>query len=107
MPSAVIGFTNDDAPSTAGVPAGSSRHSDASTQRYWAYMAPPATATVLPSRAPAPADEPAATTVPEPSLPTGIGMPPRAFAARTAASGSGAVTTGRSAEPLHTAALTS
>src|ERR1700729_454710 len=107
MPSTVIGFTKDDAPSAAAVPSGSSRHSAASAQRYWAYMAPPATATAFPSRAGAAADEPAATTVPAPSLPTGNGTPTRARTARIAASGNGAVTTGRSAGPLATAALTS
>ncbi len=107
MPSTVMGLTNEDAPSTAEVPSGSSRHRDTSTQRYWAYMSPPTTATVLPSRAAAAADWPAATTVPAPSLPVGIGMPTRPAAALMAASGSGAVTTGRSAEPAETAAVTS
>jgi len=47
----------------------------ASTLRYSAYIPPPAAATVLPSRALAAGDEPAATTVPAPSFPTGIAWP--------------------------------
>ncbi len=89
------------------MPSGSSRHRLTSTQRYCAYMAPPAAATVLPSRACAAGDEPAATTGPAPSLPTGIEMPTRPATARMAASGSGAVTTGLSGGPLATAAATS
>src|SRR4029077_18096142 len=67
--------------------------------RYCAYMAPPATATTLPSRAWAASDAPAATTVPAPSFPTGRDCPTRAGPTRPAAGGSGAVTTGRSAVP--------
>ena len=40
--------------------------------RYCEYIAPPRIATVLPSSACAAADEPAATTTPAPSLPTGM-----------------------------------
>src|SRR5689334_20113318 len=75
MPSTVIGFTNEAAPSTAVAPAGSSRHSATLTDRYCEYIPPPAAATTLPSRACAAADSPAATTVPAPSLPTGRGVP--------------------------------
>src|SRR5580698_4235745 len=107
MPSAVMGLTNDEAPSTACVPSGSSRHRVTSTQRYCAYMAPPAAATVLPSSACAAGDEPAATTTPAPSLPTGIGMLTRPAMARIAAAGSGAVTTGLSGGPLTAADATS
>src|ERR1700751_798984 len=94
MPRTVIGLTNDEAPSTAGVPSGSCRQAAALTRRYCEYMAPPATATVLASRACAAADDPAATTVPAPSLPTGIGVPTRPPRARLAASGMRAGRTG-------------
>ena len=104
MPSTVIGFTNEAAPSIAVTPAGSSRHSATLTDRYWEYIPPPAAATTLPSRALAAADPPAATTVPAPSLPTGMGVPTRPARPRMATSGMGAVTTGRSADPLATAA---
>src|SRR5690242_20731362 len=107
MPSTVIGFTNEAAPSIAVMPAGSSRHSATLTDRYWEYIPPPAAATTLPSRARAAADSPAATTVPAPSLPTGMGVPTRPARPRMAASGMGAVTTGRSADPLATAAAIS
>src|SRR5271165_4549947 len=107
MPRAVIGLTNDEAPSEAGVPSGSGRQAAAGTDRYCAYIAPPATATVLPSRACASADDPAATTVPAPSLPTGIGVPTRPARPRIAVSGIGAVSTGRCADPVTAAALKS
>jgi len=99
MPSTVSGFTNAEAPSTARVPSGSSRQRNASACRYCAYIPPPATATSLPSRACAAAEDPAATTVPAPSLPAGSDWPTRAAAARAAPGGSGAVTTGRSGVP--------
>src|SRR5579864_1797125 len=107
MPSTVIGFTNEAAPWIAVAPAGSSRHSATLTGRYCEYIPPPAAAMTLPSRACAAADPPAATTVPAPSLPAGIGVPTRPARPRTAASGIGAVTTGRSADPLATAAAIS
>ena len=72
MPSAVNGLTKQDAPSRAVVPSWSGSASEALTLRYWAYMAPPNPATVLPSSPWAVADVPAATTVPAPSLPTGM-----------------------------------
>src|ERR1700735_4717661 len=56
MPSTVIGFTNEAAPSIAVAPAGSSRHSATLTDRYWEYIPPPAAATTLPSRARAAGD---------------------------------------------------
>src|SRR5258708_12898607 len=99
IPSAVIGLTNDAAPSAARAPSGSSRHADALTQRYCVYMAPPATATTLPSRARAASEAPAATTVPAPSLPAGRDCPTLAVAARAAAAGRGAATTGRPGVP--------
>ena len=107
MPSAVSGLTNEDAPSAAAVPAGSSRQNATSTARYCPYIAPPAAATVLPTSACAASDEPAATTVPAPSLPTGIDTPTLASIARIAAGGSGAMITGRSGVPVATAAVTS
>ena len=107
MPSAVIGFTNQAAPSIAVAPAGSSRHSATGTGRYCAYIPPPAAATTLPSRARAAAGPPAATTVPAPSLPAGSGVPTRPARPRMPASGIGAATTGRPADPLATAAAIS
>src|SRR5690242_16797747 len=71
MPSAVSGLTKQEAPSAGVVPAGSTRHCAALMQRYCEYMAPPSTATVLPISACAAGDEPACTTTPAPSLPTG------------------------------------
>src|SRR5271165_7675083 len=99
MPSAVSGLTKEDAPAVAGVPSGSSRHWEASMHRYCAYMAPPATATVLPASAWAPAEDPALTTVPAPSFPTGIDLPTRLARALIAAAGMLAVTTGLSMGP--------
>ena len=87
MPSAVSGLTKHDAPSAALVPAGSGRQSSALTVRYCEYIAPPRTATVLPSSACAAAPLPAAITVPAPSLPTGIDWPSRPAIAFIAASG--------------------
>ena len=58
---------------------------EASTRRYCAYMAPPATATVLPANAWASAEDPALTTVPAPSFPTGIDLPTRPARALIAA----------------------
>ena len=66
-------------------------------------MAPPRTPTVLPNRACAAADDPACTTTPPPSLPTGKDssiLPP---IARSMTSGIFAVITGRSAVPPATA----
>src|SRR5436190_1601617 len=51
MPRAVSGLTKHDAPSAALVPAGSGRQSSTFTVRYCEYIAPPSTATVLPSSA--------------------------------------------------------
>src|SRR5262249_45484502 len=55
------------------VPSGSSKHCAALIARYWAYIAPPRMATVLPSSACAAGDDPALSATPAPSLPTGIG----------------------------------
>ena len=107
IPSAVIGLTNDDAPSLAVAPSGSTRHADASTARYCEYIAPPAIATFFPTRAWAASDDPAATTVPAPSLPTGSDSSSRAESAPRAASEIGAVTTGRSGVPATVAVLMS
>ena len=78
MPSAVSGLTNHDAPSAAVVPAGSGWQSRAFRTRYCAYIEPPTIETVLPISACAASDEPAFTTVPAPSLPTGIDWSRRA-----------------------------
>ena len=99
MPSAVSGLTKHDAPSAALAPSGSTRHWSARMARYCAYIAPPSTATVLPSSACAVGDAPAATTVPAPSLPTGMDWPTRAAMLFIARSGTCAVTTGRAGVP--------
>jgi hypothetical protein len=72
MPSAVNGLTKQEAPSAGVVPSGSTSTSRARATRYCAYMAPPSSATVLPSSAFAASDDPVFTTTPAPSLPTGI-----------------------------------
>ena len=107
IPSAVIGLTKDDAPSLAVVPSGRTRHAEASTARYCEYIAPPAIATVFPMRAWAAGDDPAATTVPAPSLPTGSDLSSRADSAPRAASSIEAVTTGRSGVPATVAVVMS
>ena len=107
MPNAVSGFTKQDAPSAAVVPSGSTRHCWARMRRYCAYIAPPSTATVLPSSAWAAGELPAATTTPAPSLPTGMGSSRRPFMPRICASGTRAVITGRSGVPDWTAVLMS
>src|ERR1700757_1911893 len=99
IPRAVRGLTKDDAPSFGVVPSGSTRQPEASTARYCAYMPPPAIPTVLPTRARAAEDDPAATTVPAPSLPTGSGLSTRAESPRSAPAANDAVTVGRSGVP--------
>src|SRR5450756_1158397 len=99
MPSAVSGLTKQEAPSAGAMPAGSGRHSATFRQRYCAYIAPPIIATVLPIRALAASDDPVLTTIPAPSLPTGIDSSSRPAMAFIAASGTFAVTTGESFVP--------
>src|SRR4051812_19137691 len=99
MPSAVSGLTKHEAPSAGVVPAGSTRQSEALTTRYCEYIAPPISATVLPSSALAASDDPVLITTPAPSLPTGIDSSSRAAIAFSAASGTFAVTTGCSLVP--------
>ena len=79
------------------VPSGRTRHWAALMHRYCAYIAPPTMATVLPINACAAADEPAFTTTPAPSLPTGMDSSSRPAMAFMNLSGTGAVTTGRAA----------
>src|SRR5499425_1175918 len=98
MPSAVSGFTKHDAPSAAVVRGGSTRHWLALIVRNSAYIAPPRIATVFPTRARASSEDPARTTTPAPSFPTGSDWSIRAATLRSAAGGIGAVTTG-SPEP--------
>ena len=107
MLSEVRGLTKHDAPSAGVVPSGSSMHWAAARQRYCEYIAPPMAATVLPSSACACGEEPAFTTTPAPSLPTGIDSSSRAFMAGSTRSGTVAVTTGRSAVPDALAVLMS
>ena len=99
MPSEVSGLTKHDAPSAAVAPAGSTSTSPAFMVRYCAYIAPPIIATVLPSSACAALDEPALTTTPAPSLPTGIDSSSRPAMAFIAAAGTVAVMTGCCAVP--------
>src|SRR2546425_5066735 len=70
MPSAVSGFTKQEAPSAGVVPRGKTRHWLALMQRNCAYIAPPRIATVFPISAWAWSAEPVRTTTPAPSLPT-------------------------------------
>src|SRR6201997_198727 len=107
IPSAVIGLTNDEAPSLAVVPSGRTKHAEASTARYCVYIAPPAIATVFPMRVWAAEDDPAATTLPAPSLPTGSDLSSRADSVPRAASPTEAVTTGRSGVPAIVAVVMS
>src|SRR3954468_11111213 len=99
IPRAVKGLTKDDAPSVAVAPSGRTRHAEASTALYCEYIAPPASPTVFPTRAWAAEDEPAATTVPAPSLPTGSDLSTRAESAPSEPAANGAVTMGRSGVP--------
>ncbi len=92
MPSAVSGLTNHDAPSAALVPAGSGWQSVAFSRRYCAYIEPPTIDTVLPKSACAASDDPALSTVPAPSLPTGMDSSSRAARPGSAAAGTFAVT---------------
>src|SRR5277367_5006721 len=105
MPKAVSGLTNDDAPSLADVPGGRRRHNDEFTARYCEYIEPPATATVRPSSVWASAEDPVATTVPAPSLPTERDLPTRAARLRSAPSVRGATMTGCSDVPSTSADL--
>src|SRR5271169_5374861 len=107
IPRAVKGLTNDDAPSFAVAPSGKTRQVEASTTRYWVYIAPPAIPTLLPKRACAADDDPAATTVPAPSLPTGSDLSTRAESARSVSFVSDAVITGRSGVPATCAVVMS
>src|SRR5262245_39954048 len=94
MPSAVSGLTKHDAPSAGVVPSGSTRQLAAFITRYCAYIAPPRMATTFPTRACAAGDDPAPTTTPAPSFPTGIGWPTRPDTARIISGAIVAVTTG-------------
>src|ERR1700753_3765041 len=107
IPSVVRGLTKDDAPSLAVAPSGTTTHAEASTPGYWAYIAPPAIPTTFPRRACAAGDDPAATTVPAPSLPTGSDWSTRADSASNTFAPSGAVTIGRSGVPDTVAAVRS
>ena len=107
MPSDVSGLTKHDAASAAVVPSFSSSASAAFAVRNCAYIAPPNVATVLPSKACASFDEPAFTTTPAPSLPTGRAWSNRAAIIRIAGAGICAVTLRVSPDPLVVALLMS
>src|ERR1700735_260790 len=70
-------------------------------------MLPPETATIRPARRCAVGDEPVATTVPAPSLPTGSDSPSRAASAWSMGPGTAARTTGCSGVPPSVAVLRS
>ena len=107
MLSAVSGLTKHEAPCAAVAPSGSSMHMNAVAARYSPYEAPPTKPTNLPNSACASGESPAATTVPAPSLPTGIGSPTRAVRAVKTAGGIGAVSTVESPLPVVVACETS
>src|SRR6202051_1383767 len=107
IPRAVKGLTKDDAPSFAADPSGRTRQVEASTTRYWVYIAPPAIPTLLPKRACAADDDPAATTAPAPSLRAGSGLSTRAERPAKARSPNNAVTMGRSGVPATVAVVMS
>src|SRR5713226_830576 len=99
IPSAVSGFTKQEAPSAGVVPGGNLRHCTALIQRYCEYMAPPRIATVLPISACAVGDAPAWMTTPAPSLPTGSDCSRRPAIAFITPGEMLAVTAGLSAVP--------
>src|SRR5271169_4800274 len=107
IPRAVRGLTKDDAPSLAVVPSGKTRHAETSTTRYCVYIAPPAIPTVFPRRACAADDDPAATTVPAPSLPTGSDWSTRAESPPSAPAPNDVVTMGRAGVPAPVAVVMS
>ena len=88
-------------------PLGQDQTRGASTTRYCVYIAPPAMPTVFPSRACAADDDPAATTVPAPSLPTGSDLSIRAESPARAPAPNDAVTMGRSGVPATVAVVMS
>ena len=102
-PRTVSGLTKHAAPSIAVTPAGSSRHCATLTQRYCEYIDPPSRPTVLPSSACAAGSDPAATTTPPPSLPTGIDSPTRPAIAFRASGAILAVTVEAGPEPSNDA----
>src|SRR5258705_7321362 len=99
IPSAVSGLTKQSAPSAGVVPGGNTRHCTALMQRYCAYIAPPRIATVFPISACAAGDEPAWTTTPAASFPTGNDCSRRPASAFNTAGEMLAATTGSSAVP--------
>ena len=100
-------MTKDDAPALAVAPSGKTRHAAASTTRYCEYIPPPAIPTVFPRRAWAADDEPAATTVPAPSLPTGSDLSTRAESPPRPPAPNEAVTMGRAGVPATVAVVMS
>src|SRR6201998_1742230 len=97
IPKAVSGLTKLDAPSAGVTSSGGTGQLPDGTVGYWPYLPPPATATVLPTRAFA--SSPAATTTPAPSLPTSMAVPTRAAIARNPAGGTGIVVRGAGPSP--------
>ena len=85
MPRAVRGLTKLDAHSRGSVPSFITMQLAAGRHLYCEYIPPPTTLTTLPINSWASA--PASTTIPEPSLPTGIGIFSLGFMAPIIASG--------------------
>ena len=107
MPSTVSGLTKHDAPSVGVVPSCRRRHWATLSRRNWTYMSRPSAATVLPSNAWATSLEPASTTTPAPSLPTGIGWSKRSATIGSSCGGIGALISGLSGVPDDLALLMS
>ena len=106
MPSTVIGLTNEDAPSAAWCPRAAAGTRRGGHARYCAYIAPPATATVLPSSAWRRQTSRRRPRCRRPRCPPASACR-RALRARMAAAGSGTVTTGPVGRAAATAAVTS
>src|SRR6185503_15991684 len=99
MLNAVSGFTKQEAACCAVVPLGNTSASTAFATLNCEYIEPLATATSFPMSACAAGDDPALTTVPAPSLPTGMDSSKRALNAGIARSRMLAVRTGLAVAP--------
>ncbi len=107
MPRTVRGLTKQDAPSFGVVPSGITRHCPACKVLYFAYIAPPSIATVLPISACASSDDPALTTTPAPSLPQASALPTLGATYGCMASGIFALIIGLSDAPTASAVVIS
>ena len=102
MPSAVSGLTKQEAASFGVASSWTTRASAALARRYCAYIAPPSTATVLPTRCCA--SDPASITTPAPSLPTASDCPTRPATIRISCGGMRALKATSSPSPVILAA---